>query len=440
MMALPSPRHRRVEDCDLVSLLFLNWLTLSPLGGFVMGFSISMRNQGRATVGQSTASLNHNKRLNVKGNPDLNLDVDNIILDDWDLQELYHELFDDSLQKFNDKQSRASRKIENYLKHVDKSGNLNVSNEFLVSIGDKSQNDEKVLERKIKALKEFYSSWKNDNHGHMRVFHASIHLDEANPHLHINYVPVANDYKKGMEVRPSISKAIKQLGFEDYESWRTTESARMIYVMEKHGLEYEYKNSEKRAYLEVPEFKAMKQELEKNQTLAHESKTKVKQYEKIIEQYEPRFQRVVGEVKAMEEVRAFPSMVEKEFTKGLGKNKKTYIVREKDEDDRIVQLARQQAAAVRHIGYVEKENSELQFENKQLKNGSILKSKDQQISWLQDKVKERDKKIKNLKRDLDDLSFFEKFYEIAKEHFPEITQKIERSIHRALNRHRGMSR
>ena len=45
------------------------------------------------------------------------------------------------------------------------------------------------------------------------LFNCVMHLDEATPHLHIDYIPVANGYKTGMKTRNSLTKALQQMGF-----------------------------------------------------------------------------------------------------------------------------------------------------------------------------------------------------------------------------------
>lgn len=78
-----------------------------------------------AMVGKG--SVNHNSRKfkaeNVDGNrTHLNIDYCN-----EPIRKVYHELFDDALKRYNDRQTRADRKIENY---YEKSAVPNRKNRF----------------------------------------------------------------------------------------------------------------------------------------------------------------------------------------------------------------------------------------------------------------------------------------------------------------------
>ena len=63
----------------------------------------------------------------------------------------------------------------------------------------------KVLEKYAKTFQE-----RNPN---LYLFNCEMHLDEAIPHLHIDYIPVAHGYKKGIETRNSLTKAFQEMGF-----------------------------------------------------------------------------------------------------------------------------------------------------------------------------------------------------------------------------------
>ena len=51
-------------------------------------------------------------------------------------------------------------------------------------------------ERAAAALKEFAEAFQERN-PHLRVFNSVIHMDEATPHIHIDFVPVATEQKRG---------------------------------------------------------------------------------------------------------------------------------------------------------------------------------------------------------------------------------------------------
>lgn len=60
-----------------------------------------------------------------------------------------------------------------------------------------------------KSLKDFQKRNKN-----FVVYNAVVHNDEATPHLHFNCIPIANGYKRGLETRVSINKALDNEGYK----------------------------------------------------------------------------------------------------------------------------------------------------------------------------------------------------------------------------------
>lgn len=60
-----------------------------------------------------------------------------------------------------------------------------------------------------KSLKDFQKRNKN-----FVVYNAVVHNDEATPHLHFNTVPIADGYKRGLETRVSINKALDNEGYK----------------------------------------------------------------------------------------------------------------------------------------------------------------------------------------------------------------------------------
>ena len=63
-------------------------------------------------------SLGHNTRAFITSNVDADRTKDNITLVNEDLKMVYHKLFDDSLKKYNAKQKRKDRCIENYYEKI----------------------------------------------------------------------------------------------------------------------------------------------------------------------------------------------------------------------------------------------------------------------------------------------------------------------------------
>ena len=219
-----------------------------------------------AMVGKG--SVNHNSRKfkaeNVDGSrTHLNIDYCN-----ENIKKVYHELFDDALKKYNDKQARADRKIENYYEKICNSKQEKPFHELILQIGDKenmsAESENGEIARQI--LDEYYRGFQERN-PQLKVFSAHLHMDEATPHLHIDFVPFTTGSKRGLETRVSLKQALAAQGFKggtrgdtEWNQWVGTEKSALAFVMERHGIEWEHKGTHEK-HLSVLDYK--KQEREK---------------------------------------------------------------------------------------------------------------------------------------------------------------------------------
>ena len=213
-------------------------------------------------------SVNHNSRKfkaeNVDGNrTHLNIDYCN-----ENIKKVYHELFDDALKKYNDKQTRADRKIEDYYEKIRNSNQEKPFHELILQIGDKenmsAESENGVFARQI--LDEYYRGFQERN-PQLKVFSAHLHMDEATPHLHIDFVPFTTGSKRGLETRVSLKQALAAQGFKggtrgdtEWNQWVSAEKSALAFVMERHGIEWEHKGTHEK-HLSVLDYK--KQEREK---------------------------------------------------------------------------------------------------------------------------------------------------------------------------------
>lgn len=162
-----------------------------------------------------------------------------------DIKDVYHELFDDALNTYNAKQKRKDRKIDNYYKHVQKSKNLDLQREFIVTVGNKADWGKLSFEEKQEvgeALERYVRDF-NERHDNMTIYNAIVHLDEAGaPHAHFNVVPTATGYKNGLAVQPSFRKALEQEGFgpsgrEQFKAFRDAEIHRLHEFVHEIGID-----------------------------------------------------------------------------------------------------------------------------------------------------------------------------------------------------------
>lgn len=162
-----------------------------------------------------------------------------------DIKDVYHELFDDALNAYNAKQKRKDRKIDDYYKHVQKSKNLDLQREFIVTVGNKADWEKLSFEEKQEvgeALERYVRDF-NERHDNMTIYNANVHLDESGaPHAHFNVVPTATGYKNGLAVQPSFRKALEQEGFgpsgkEQFKAFRNAEIHRLHQFVHEIGID-----------------------------------------------------------------------------------------------------------------------------------------------------------------------------------------------------------
>ena len=213
-------------------------------------------------------SVNHNSRKFKAENVDGSRTHLNIDYCSENIKKVYHELFDDALKKYNDKQSRADRRIENYYEKIRNSKQEKPFHELILQIGDRenmsAESENGELARQI--LDEYYRGFQERN-PQLKVFSAHLHMDEATPHLHIDFVPFTTGSKRGLDTRVSLKQALAAQGFKggtrgdtEWNQWVSAEKSALAFVMECHGIEWEHKGTHEK-HLSVLDYK--KQEREK---------------------------------------------------------------------------------------------------------------------------------------------------------------------------------
>lgn len=238
-------------------------------------------------------SLNHNSRKFHAGNTDPKRSHLNICYCDRDIREVYHELFDAALERYNAKQTRTDRKIEDYYEKIRFGKQEKPFHEVILQIGNW---EDTAVESKegalaVKALDEYMHTFQTRN-PNLHVFSAHLHMDEATPHLHIDFVPyVKTDGKRGLDTRVSLKQALKTQGFvgthkkdSEWSRWIQSEKENLAAIMERHGIEWEHKGVEK-PHLDVLDYKLQerKQELAEVEAAVQEKTMEVDALEQRIE-------------------------------------------------------------------------------------------------------------------------------------------------------------
>lgn len=231
------------------------------------------------------------------------------------IADAYEKCFGEAVREYNAGQKRNDRKISNYVKKIENSDNgENVFYENIVQLGtkydtavvDENGNLTEAAKEAVDLLDEYARTFQERN-PNLYLFNCVLHLDEATPHLHIDYIPVANGYKKGMKTRNSISKALQQMGFKKgkgrYDNevidWEARERDYLMGLCRERGIEAEIKG-DKRDNLTLPEYKAAMRKVE---CLAAEAEKLDKQNETLAQSNE-NLQKLssdlLGQVQAME--------------------------------------------------------------------------------------------------------------------------------------------
>lgn len=198
-----------------------------------------------AMVGKG--SLNHNSREFYASNVDPSRSYLNIEFCREDIRTVYHELFDDAQERFNAKQTRSDRCIENYYEKICSSKQEKSFHEIVLQIGNKDDTgvNMELAETAKQCLTEYAKGFQARNPT-LRVFWSHLHMDEATPHVHIDFVPYITGSKRGMDTRVSLKQALAQLGFKggtrsatEWNQWAQSEKQVLAEIMQEHGIEWE---------------------------------------------------------------------------------------------------------------------------------------------------------------------------------------------------------
>lgn len=196
-------------------------------------------------------SVNHNSRKFHAKNTDPQRSHWNVEYCNQDIREVYHELFDGALERYNAKQTRKDRKIEDYYEKIRSGKQEKPFHEIILQIGNKDDMGAKTAEGQMaaKILDEYMKGFQERNPT-LRVFSAHLHMDEATPHLHIDFVPYITGSKRGLDTRVSLKQALSALGFKggtrmetELSQWVTAEKQQLGSIMLEHGIEWEQKGT-----------------------------------------------------------------------------------------------------------------------------------------------------------------------------------------------------
>ena len=207
-------------------------------------------------------SVNHNSRKFHAKNIDSERSYLNVEYCNEDVKDVYHELFDEALVRYNEKQTRSDRKIDDYYDKICFGKQEKPFHEIILQIGDKDNMGATTENGQLaaKVLDEYMRDFQRRNPT-LRVFSAYLHMDEATPHLHIDFVPYTTGSKRGLDTRVSLKQALSALGFKggtrsetELNQWVQHEKKQLAEIMLERGIEWEQKGTHEK-HLSVLDFK-----------------------------------------------------------------------------------------------------------------------------------------------------------------------------------------
>ena len=191
-------------------------------------------------------SVSHNTRTFSAKNVDKERSEYNVEFCHLDIKKVYHELFDDALERYNAKQKRSDRKIDNYYEKIRQSKQEKLFHEVILQIGNKDDTNAKSEEGQLakEILIEFMEDFQKRN-PNLYVFSAHLHMDEETPHVHIDFVPFIRNSKRGLDTRVSLKGALAEQGFKggtrsatEWNQWIESEKQELSKVAERYGVRW----------------------------------------------------------------------------------------------------------------------------------------------------------------------------------------------------------
>lgn len=241
-------------------------------------------------------SVNHNSRKFHAKNTDPERSHLNVTYCQENIKAVYHELFDEALERYNAKQTRADRRIENYYEKIRSGKQEKPFHEIILQVGNKDDMSADSAEGRLAAavLDEYIRAFQERN-PNLRVFSAHLHMDEATPHLHIDFVPFTTGSKRGLDTRVSLKQALAAQGFTggtrgdtEWSQWVRSEKEQLSAVMERHGIEWEDKGTHDK-HLSVLDYKKEQRakEIAALETVKAEKESQVESQERRLKELAP---------------------------------------------------------------------------------------------------------------------------------------------------------
>ena len=329
-------------------------------------------------------SIRHNNRTFSAANIDRSRTAQNVTFCREDLKQVYHLVFDEALAAYNAKKKKTRDKIPDYYEHIRQGKQEKLFHEVIFQIGNKDDCGCGTLDgdRAAAVLKEFAESFQERN-PHLRVFNAVLHMDEATPHIHIDFVPVATEQTRGLQTRVSMKQALKQQGFTslgrnmtEWRAWMDREKQTLAELAQAHEFEIVSLGGG-RKHMDLPEYREAAQRLE----AAQEQVMATEQEIAALEKQKKGLQGTVRALEAAEKVRVRLDTIQPERTltgavKGIT----------------VEQVEQLKAAALRGV-QAEQRAKEVEAENRRLQGMIPSTKKRLQEAEAQAKIRQENQQL-----------------------------------------------
>ena len=297
-----------------------------------------------------------------------------------DTKNLYLELFEDARIKYNEKQTRNDRKIENYFNHISNDNKRDLACEIIIELGDMdfwADKDDKFKYKMVEVFKEQILDLE-EVVPNFKIANATIHFDESSPHLHIVGVPFKDGMKNGMSKQVGKSDVFNKISLKEIQD------KMRVYCINSfnriYHLNYTLKEKEEGRNVDINvanmnEYKKFKREQEKYKkqlnelnSKADELQNKSNEINDIIDNLKPTIMNKNNFTISNEEVNKIKKYIEQtnDITSNLRDANDINIVLKKYEDD--------------------------------------LREHSNEVRNLKKKIKTRDDRIEELEYDLDDAN------------------------------------
>ena len=239
-------------------------------------------------------SVNHNSRKFYAKNTDPERSHLNVEYCNENIKDVYHELFDQALTRYNEKQTRNDRRIDDYYEKIRSGKQEKPFHEIILQIGDRETMGAETEEGRLaaKILDEYMQGFQRRNPT-LRVFSAHLHMDEATSHLHIDFVPYTTGSKRGLDTRVSLKQALMVLGFKggtrqetELNQWVRAEKQQLAAIMLEHGIEWEQKGTHEK-HLSLLDFE--KKERAKEVSMLEKQKSELEEHNAIMQEVNEKY-------------------------------------------------------------------------------------------------------------------------------------------------------